>query len=111
MHSISTPLPLLSCKVQVVRAGGSVGKNSRQIRFISSKSLLSASTTVILTMRSKPEPADSSMCAMLHSVCRICSAIGPRLRPPVNRVNRTHAGQEDVVADPNPRRMRQVGVA
>jgi hypothetical protein len=36
MHSISTPLPLLSCKAQVVRAGGSVGKNSRQTRFISS---------------------------------------------------------------------------
>src|SRR5438045_4637718 len=34
-------------------------------------------------MRLRPDSADSSMCAILRSVCRICSAIGPRLRPPV----------------------------
>ena len=36
MHSISTPLPLLSCKAQAVRTGGSTGKNLRQTWFISS---------------------------------------------------------------------------
>src|SRR4029077_13976087 len=44
---------------------------------------MSASTALTLTIRSNPEPADSNMCAMLFNVCRICSAIGPRLRPPV----------------------------
>src|SRR5580704_13382020 len=38
---------------------------------------------LILTIWSNAEPADSSMCAMLLNVCRICAAIGPRLRPPV----------------------------
>src|SRR5947208_4408193 len=33
-------------------------------------------------MRSRPDAADSSICAILRSVYRICSAIGPRLRPP-----------------------------
>src|SRR5262249_23516501 len=39
---------------------------------------------VILTIRSRPDPADSSVCSILRSVCRICSGIGPRLRPPVS---------------------------
>src|SRR3954452_3450848 len=34
-------------------------------------------------MRSRPDPADSSMWPMFPKVRRICSAIGPSLRPPV----------------------------
>src|SRR5262249_48340981 len=44
---------------------------------------MSASTTCTRTTRSRDEPADSSMCCMLDSVMRTCSAIGPRLRSPV----------------------------
>src|SRR3954471_17852366 len=34
-------------------------------------------------MRSRLDPAASSMCSILRNVWRICSVIGPRLRPPV----------------------------
>src|SRR5262245_58104654 len=83
-HSISQPLPNLSCIDQAVRAGGSIGKNSRYTRSTSGMSARSASTTCTRTTRSRDEPADSSMCCILESVVRICSAIGPCLRSPVS---------------------------
>src|SRR5919201_571674 len=83
-HSISQPLPNLSCIDQTVRAGGSIGKNSRYTRSISGMSARLASTTCTRTTRSSDEPADSSMCCILASVVRICSAIAPWLRSSVS---------------------------
>ena len=56
-HSISQPLPNRSCIDQAVRAGGSIGKNSRYTRSMSDMCEMSASTTCTHTTRSSDEPA------------------------------------------------------
>src|SRR5436190_16757024 len=61
-------------------------------------------------MRSRPDPADSSM---RHIAQRLPDLLGDRaeIAATADRVHRPHPGQENILADPDARRMRQVGVA
>lgn len=74
MHSISTSAPFgTDFTAKALRAGYGSLKNSAYTSFISPKSAMSESSTVVFTTSLRLSPASFSIACALSSDCRVCA--------------------------------------